>query len=448
MIEGSMMLAGAVTKRLNGESGSALSSPFTVRSSPVGYATSSQSEKARAETWLPLWDKPASFNETVYLFREGRVQIKYRPVKTGLDFTRAIGTLGVDRGITQFIRYSFLERRGQSYVALPVDKIPVHFQPQLRFLEELDMPLRDVDSFIRKFITTPATIASQRRRIDELIFDCCLSATPANFQNLLKGIGRLERSLATRDRGKQPALKSPVSGLSSGWLNLCDDNTVELRIAAALASIGGSGNVGPLRSNLAGVSPTQPWKFDSGSGQKCWFGNNFANRLVELAWRRMLDAQKNAGVSLPYYGSLALRPDDIMDFLYGRTDDQRIEELMWGFSWVRWQDKGVRDILRAWSRPVQEQPVSRSWLFLKLALSSRLPDGRNIKPEVRIVPLLRAGRFEDAWDEAERRLRCNEVKPFKFEHETNIEPRRLLASLIIPASIGEYHSRLVLDAQK
>ncbi|MFX9938975.1 hypothetical protein ABTP77_21710, partial [Acinetobacter baumannii] len=73
------------------------------------------------EIWLPLWSSPCSLAELSALFSEGRATLKRRVAKDGLDFARAVARLGVDRGITQFQRYSFLMRNGQSFFATPIE---------------------------------------------------------------------------------------------------------------------------------------------------------------------------------------------------------------------------------------------------------------------------------------------------------------------------------------
>jgi CRISPR-associated protein Csx17 len=98
-IEGSLFLAGAVARRNPTEDRSRFTIPFTVLFSAVGFSSSAYLESGRYETWLPVWRNPASFPEIKYLFAEGRASLGRRVAKTGIEFSRAVGKLGVDRGI-------------------------------------------------------------------------------------------------------------------------------------------------------------------------------------------------------------------------------------------------------------------------------------------------------------------------------------------------------------
>ena len=119
-LEGAVAWASGLYRRQGIAYGSFLCSPFTVRSITVGYGSASRADEARAEVWTPLWGRPVRYSELRVLLREGRASIQGRPAKNTLEFAEAAASLGVDRGIDQFVRYSLLKRRGDSYVALPV----------------------------------------------------------------------------------------------------------------------------------------------------------------------------------------------------------------------------------------------------------------------------------------------------------------------------------------
>src|SRR5690606_20336821 len=127
MMEGTLVLAGSVARRMGSRQGSAF--PFTVGPSPVGWQTlaDADAKNSRAELWLPLWNRPATFPEIAHLMAEGRAQLQQsgRPARTGVDFARSIASLGVDRGLTGFFRYGFYQRSGRSYVASPLGRIAV-----------------------------------------------------------------------------------------------------------------------------------------------------------------------------------------------------------------------------------------------------------------------------------------------------------------------------------
>ena len=255
-LEGTVVWASGVARRQGAQRGF-LRSPFTVRPSHVGYSSSSDKDEARAEIWAPLWEKPAGYREIRTFLSEGRADVGRRSASSGIEFAEAASSLGVDRGVSEFVRYSLLKRRGDSYVALPAGRFSVHDRSESDLVQELDAPLRKIDGFLRKFKEVPARLKTARRQIDESIFDLLQNGGPSRVKSLIAALGRAEQLIASRDPSKPPKLNSPVNGLSPNWLVAADDGSLEIRIAAALASIVGSGDVGPIRANLA---PSRPLK--------------------------------------------------------------------------------------------------------------------------------------------------------------------------------------------
>ncbi|OGL44675.1 MAG: type I-U CRISPR-associated protein Csx17, partial [Candidatus Schekmanbacteria bacterium RBG_13_48_7] len=99
MMEGAIVFAGSVARKISTDSREKAIYPFTVSSSSVGYATAVESEEtslSRAEIWVPIWERSISISELQHLFSEGRAQFGKYQAKTGLQFVRAISSLGVD----------------------------------------------------------------------------------------------------------------------------------------------------------------------------------------------------------------------------------------------------------------------------------------------------------------------------------------------------------------
>jgi CRISPR-associated protein Csx17 len=447
-IEGALVISGSLSRRIPTEERAYFTIPFTVRFSSVGFSSAAYGETGRYETWFPVWTSPARFPEIKYLFGEGRAVLGRRIAKTGLEFSRAVGRLGVDRGIDSFERYAFLKRRGESYVALPAGRIPVRFSPILDLLDELDRPIGQVRNFLKRFKNIPATYLSAQKNVDEAIFACTKKPTPSSFSNLMRAIGNLEELIARRDRAKDPKFSKPLSGLSPRWVEACDDRSVEVRIAAALASVRGSGKVGPLRSNMAGVDPSQPWLWADGKGQKNWYGNTLADRLSGVLKQRLMDAVRTLSPSIPTAAALPISPHDVAPFVWGQCDDTKIEELLWGFLLIDWTKYELRSIRERWRTPLSEHPLPRSWCLLKLLHQPEKIRSKAIKIEPRIIPLLMAGRMEDACEAALHRLRVSGLSPFQVVYEDNIDPARLTASLLIPVKDQWQLESLVLEPFK
>ena len=116
MLEGATAFASAATRRHQSNATLRASFPFTVGASAAGWGgvESSDESDARAEFWAPLWRRPACFVEVQALFCEGRAVSNGRTVSDGLDFARALATLGVSRGFSEFQRFGFFKRAGKN----------------------------------------------------------------------------------------------------------------------------------------------------------------------------------------------------------------------------------------------------------------------------------------------------------------------------------------------
>jgi CRISPR-associated protein Csx17 len=447
-LEGTLLLAGSVARRAQTGGRALLASPFTVRPSLVGFSSTSEGEKARAETWLPLWTHSMVYRELRQLLGEGRSTLGQgrsyglrRPARNGLDFTRAVSSLGVDRGIDSFVRFAYLERRGKSYVALPVGRLAVRFRPSVRLLDELDRVLEPLDRFLRQFENVPATLAAARRQIDQALYQCANRGDPPAFQSLVRAVGRMEAELANRDRSKKPALNRPLTGLSPDWVDACDDGSHEVRLAAALASVNPSKPVGSIRSYMAGVDSEKPWLWAKGKGDQTWGGRNLAARLGAVLARRTLDAQRSSAETVPIWGAAAVPCHTVMPFLWGDVDDRSLEELLWGFTLVEWRVRRHAAANKArvmkWLEHSEDGVLSRTWALLKLFFHTepRRDDVGDAVRDPRIVPLLQARRIKDASAVARRRLMVSDRKPHLVKFEAGeLDPERLLASLLVPVS--------------
>ena len=375
-LEGAVAWASGVARRQGLAAGTTSSSSFTVRASTVGYAssTSTDEQEARAEVWTPLWNRPACYSELQALLREGRADLGRRQASNGIEFAEAVSSLGIDRGISGFVRYSLLKRRGDSFVALPSGRFPVQARSEADLVRNLEPLLVQVDRFLRRFKKNepPARFTSRRREVDEAIYQLLLRGDTVYAKAVVAAIGRLERLFAERDRDKEPKLRTPLSGLDPRWLLAADDGSLEVRIAAALASIGPTGKVGSLRANLTAIDPEKPWFWSNGQGQTAWTGNSLARRLANVLQRRMMDAERLQCRANPTWGGIALRAEDVVAFIEGGLDESLIENLLFGFALTRWDGKENCQKVKAelhtrWARPVTRCVVSRSWAYSNIS---------------------------------------------------------------------------------
>ncbi len=454
-LEGSLMFTSSISKKgAHGAAGKA-TIPFTVNASMAGHSSLSSGESNRGELWLPVWGRPVSLRELRSLLREGRSQIGRNPATNGVEFARAVATLGVDRGIDAFERYAYMERRGTSYVALHVGRLEVVHRPGVRLLDQLDPILRKVDRYVRGFgDNAPASLVRARRLMEQAMFRCAQDPSTDSFMEVLLAAGRIERHmcLAARKRSKEKSPKEanpvpkPLSGLSPQWLRLADDGSVEFRVAAGISSLHGSPSrktgPGPFRHNLEAVDPDKPWQWsEHPPGHTGWKGSNLAERLASTAARRVMEVNRQGIDASPFDGSLRIPAMDAAAFVLGLTDDGLIEDLLWGLTWIDWRKSEAP----AWPRPVAHVPVPRQWAMLHLLYAPRAADMPKIRLEPRIPGLLLGGHVDRAVHLARVRLMVDGLVPAEFGPFRNtVDPLRILAGLCIPVRYDSGIHELVL----
>jgi CRISPR-associated protein Csx17 len=457
-LEGTVAWASGISRRQGSEGRVASSSPFTVRARAVGYFSSSSEDEreARDEVWTPLWSRPVQYEELRTVLREGRADIGRKPATNAIEFVEAVASLGVDRGITDFVRYSLLKRRGKSFIALPAGRLPVQARSESDLVRGLHPLLDRVDRFLRDFKKhrPPASFTSCRREIDEAIYQLLLRGGPLYGKRLLAAIGRLERLFAQRDRTKEPTLHAPLYGLDPRWLMAVDDGSLEVRLAAALASIAPMDKVGPIRANLSPIDPANPRRWEVGRGQAHWIGNSLAMRLASLLQRRMMDAERFQCRLNPTSGGMKLTAEDAAAFIEGKLDEALIEDLLFGFALIRWDDQvAVRpvtdELSMRWSKPIANLIIPRSWALLKhLFWPGPVVDsngkGVTVRPEPAVIPLLCANRVGDACAIAAKRLFIAGLATTRARLPDHREGKRIAAALLFPLRSQRSISKLVI----
>lgn len=434
-LEGTLLFAGSLSRR-NAADPAQATAPFTVKSMAAGYASSALKDEARGEMWLPLWRHPVTLRELRALLREGRATLKRRQARSGLEFARAVSTLGVDRGIDAFERYVFLKRRGRAFSALPVGCVPVRHQPQAALLDEIALLLESAGR-IKK---APVSLERGLRRLEQAMFACSLQPAPRAFQNVCLALAGLDALPVIRNYRK------PFWGLSTRWIDLCDDGTVEVRLAAALASLDDArqdlrnpaGRIGPARCQIQAVDARKPnlW---AEKNAVLWHGSSLYDRLGNLLLRRMMEAQRQSVPENAFIADVAVHPEDALALALGQVETQRLEGLFRAFACIDFRKPEQK--MPGWKNPVIRRGIPHIWRVLKLA---HLPPrtlrnalgGELMRPEPRVGRLLWAGRLAEACRLAEHRLRVSGLAPRRVRHMAQagegLKARAVLASLLVP----------------
>jgi CRISPR-associated protein Csx17 len=348
-IEGTLMLAGAASRRMGVDTTGRAAFPFCVEAVAVGYASESDKEAAnstRAELWLPLWwRRPVSYAELRHLFSEGRAQFGRRQARNAVEFALAVNLLGVDRGVDAFVRYAFVMRNGLSYFAAPLGRVPVTPRPAARLLDDpaLTRWLDLLRRACRDKEKTPARYQTALRRIDRALFgfavrsETGVAADRRASVEVLRSLGEAERTLASGLGFCKDNNLRPLSGLDSRWLDQADDGSAEFRLAVSLAGIGGRGRVDPLRAFLEAVvirKSHTDWL--PGSTSAVWTRRPFAENLAAVFRRRLMEAFRDGQQGTPLNSPRRARLADVIAFLYSETDDDKVADLVWGLSAIDW----------------------------------------------------------------------------------------------------------------
>lgn len=409
MIEGSLFLAGASSRRMKAPRGGSGCFPFSVRPSPAGVETfvASDGVNGRGEIWLPLWSRPASFGELQALFSDGRAELHGRPARDGIEFARAIAGLGIERGIKAFSRYGFLRRNGLSFQAAPLGTFEVRRRSEAGLIRELDAWLATFRGWCGE--KTPARFPAALRQIERCLFDYCQHGGTGRFQRILISIGRTEALIAASPRFREVAKTlRPLAPLSRAWIAAADDQSDEFRIALALASMfEPQPKVGSLRRNLEPVEAQA--RFMAWAEQDravVWTASDLIGNLAAILTRRVRDAERTRGQAHALQAGHHAPLRAVGGFLAGGLDESLLADLLWGLC--------LCDSRNYRPDPPEASvalPLPGSYALLKLLFhppDRDSPAGQASAartPDARVLALLCANRLGEACQRAAQVLR-------------------------------------------
>ena len=441
MIEGALLFAAAASRRLGSEEQGALAFPFAARPKGSGQGGLNLADEtlARAEMWLPLWERPTSLIALKGLLSEGRVTLGRHGVKDGLDFARAISLLAVNRGINSFQRFAFLKRSGKNYLATPLTRFRVPREPHQDLVSELDRWARRFGDWASGD-HTPARVKSLAHRLDNTLFDLIRQrdSRPGTVQKVLILLGEIQRYA-----GSSPATQEkvpPVPVLSERWFTAARDNSVEFRIAAALAGLQGSREQSlPMRAHLSPVAIDQKypdWLPDGARNlYRTWHHGSLVRNLAAVLEKRLLLLQKERFIDTPLDGWPGSDLTSIAAFLSGETDDSRVADLLAGLAHCT----APRHI--EWESANDFCVIPAAFALLKLVLTpdrqlrrcGLLAENERLPVPAGLVRLLVTDRVEDAVRLAQRRLRIAGISVLPGSPGcAGLDGPRLAATLLIP----------------
>ena len=382
VMEGTIVFAGALTRRWGAGGGNQAAFPFTFEptNAGVGSLTSEDPNRPRGEIWTPLWIKPATFSEISGTFSEGRLTLGQRTARTGLDAARSVAQIGLSRGIDSFERYSIIQPDSKMpYQATPLGRIHAPSQPRRDLIEDLDTSgwLTSAQQLIASKKKAPARARMVMRRLEDALFQMTdANRTSEGIRNALAALGELVDWTATNPSIRK-ALKPPPA-MSRDWIRMADDGSPEFRIAAALAGLGLSpierrngarteitsenkdaadGGAEDQETPLAKSQPALPmavhfapldehrffdgqrlrtrraWSSDE-APPVVWGAGGLVSNMIAVLERRLVEGTIRGLDDKPLAGAVHARLTEVGAFLSDDFDDMRCAALLAGMIWV------------------------------------------------------------------------------------------------------------------
>lgn len=461
MLEGAVLFAAHVTRRLGVVESARAAAPFAVGSRGAGYASASESdegargEPAREEQWMPLWVQPMTFPELRRLLAEGRAQIGARVAREPLDIARAIARLGAARGIIAFERYGYIKRNGKSNLAVPLGRfrVPDSMSPGLACLDDLDgwLPRLQRESRDTKNNRPPIRLKQVERHLADALFNVTQHPDePSRWQSVLLSLADVEAVQLTSNGYRA----GPIPKLRPEWVEAADDDTPEIRLALSLA-LQASGfhrvtrvpmEPNGIRRHWLPLDRDKPWKFAvTGTGgqarlqagpDRVIHGRRGIDDAIALVERRLIEAAQRGERCLPLQAAprAAVQPADLSELLSGRVDIDKtfaLGRVLMALDRVSWPRHRV-----LLSRPRRSEWPDDGWLAIRLAmLPWPLPDGRRIGVDPAILRRLESGDAATAVAIALRRLRNAGIYPAVRVGSVSAASARLwAAALAFPIS--------------
>ncbi|MFQ3581965.1 MAG: type I-U CRISPR-associated protein Csx17 [Chloracidobacterium sp.] len=440
MMEGAVLFTSRATRRLDPNAFSKASAPFAVRPHAAGFATPGDEKAQRGEQWMPLWRQPATLPELATMLGEARIQLDRQPANRPIDMARAISRLGVARGIEAFVRYGYLERNGQSTLAVPLGRVHVRHHPRSYLIEDLAAWMDRVQRRSRDK-NAPARLVHAERRLADAVFAALThDYTPDRWQAILLTAAEIE-SLQAGGTGIEAG---PIPTLRPDWVSAVAEDSAEFRLALALGSAAASyfkhqpGD--PIRHHFLPLEPgarrfktadknlvNDPRVVVAGRDPLCDLAAIVERRLIEAAQQGQRRSRLIAAAGC------GARFDDLARFLSGAVDLDRLFGLARAFMALDWK-KWDRKHLPPSKQPNSNEIPEECWLAVRLScLPFAIDEMHDIPADERIVRLLVSGDAARAIGITRQRLRSVGIRPPMYAGTTDPETaRRWAAALAFP----------------
>jgi CRISPR-associated protein Csx17 len=418
MMEGTVVFSSRATRRLAPEESLRASAPFTVRSHASGYSSPGAEKAQRGEQWMPIWSRPATKAEVAALFGEGKVQLGRQTANRPIDAARAISRLGVARGIDSFTRFGYLERNGQSTLAVALGRIlvPQRAEKHARLVDDLAPWLDRLQRVAREKTAAARLVQAERKLSDAVLNALTHDHTQERWQAILRAGVAMEYIQA----GGTGIKAGPMPKLRPEWVAAINDNSVEFRLALALGSAAAGYSktaraIDPIRHHWLPLEPGQrQFKITDKRLQRdtrvVMYGRDLLADCAAVAQRRLIEAEQTGQRRLPMIAAdgCSAHLGDLAVFLGGDVDFSKLHDLSRAFMAIDW-NSWHSDLAPQRNR-TDVQP-DEAWLMLRLAcLPWRMSRNLTIPAEPGLLRRLIAGDSSGAVEIARRRLRSAGIR--------------------------------------
>jgi CRISPR-associated protein Csx17 len=346
MMEGAIPFSARATRRLDRLAASKVSAPFAVYSHAAGHASPGDEKDARGEQWMPLWKQPATLGDLQALLGDARLQLGRRSVNRPVDAARAIARLGAARGVAEFTRYGFLERNGQSTLAVPLGRVQVRHRPQATLIDDIAPWMNRLQRLARESHAPARLVHAERRLADAVFAVLTHDETSARWQAVLEAAVSIEAIQA----GNTAIKAGPIPTLSPGWVKAAGsgDDSAALRLALALGSAArgfpkGRRPIDPVRHHWL---PLEPGAFRFAVSDKrlthdprvVISGRDPQADCAAIVRRRLIEAEQDGARSLPLNAAFGCdaRLSDLATLIDGEVDLGRVLTLARAFMAIDW----------------------------------------------------------------------------------------------------------------
>lgn len=406
VVEGALLFAAAVTRR-NQHSAGRAAMPFTVASSPDGSSSGARAEESRGEVWVPVWTKDFSLAEIRQLFAEARASWRGRPARRAVDFYAATKTLGVARGIGEFVRFGLQQRNGLAFTAVPLDRISVGEKPSVQLAAKVEDWVSRVGGG-----DASTSVGEALRGFQSAHLEFARDADPRSLARMLAALTTLEMAVG-RSGHARSAVPIRYTPRAAEFLDLLRQaESPELRIAVGVASCGTRPAEGTSRTMRQLLLPVDPGEWRDAPIVPGFGARPLTDVLADvLIWRSHTaiadrKARKYRGVTT--FWGVPVPAADLHAFAAGdgQVDEKLLDTLLRACLSLNW-----RNVRPDWTPLPLDVPVSTLGLLHPLAagLNSGNPrDDADEEPVPALSPdwaaRLVAGRIHQVHEEARARL--------------------------------------------